>query len=225
VLRDDEYELMPHTELEYLRKEVERLKRNPLGDTQASISLLDSMNKLSVSVSRLNDILTGANDEMVKAYSDASVQEQLRRLGEQNEKLARGIVAVAELVKEVQRKQDAPSLNIDQFIASREPPKPVAPPAPAVAPQQMVQAEAPAVVAKNPFAEESGPDFTPLLNQPLPRPTGGVPQGIQNAMEQMRPVEPPQQSQENAPGFMLRPGLRERIPDNDVPPPPPPRRF
>jgi hypothetical protein len=198
VLRDDEYELMPHTELDYLRKEVERLKRNPLGDTQASITLLDSMNKLNANIARLNDILAGANDEMVKAYSDAGAQDQLRKLSEQNEKLARGIVAVAELVKELQRKQDVPT--IDQFVAQHpQAMPPVQPIAPVTAP--VVDAQP--MVTKNPFAADME-EFTPLLNKPLPRP----------------PATPPEQ---NAPGYMLQPGVRERIPDSDIPPPP--RRY
>jgi hypothetical protein len=194
VLREDDYELMPHTELEYLRKEVERLKRNPLGDTQASITLLDSMNKLNISIAKLNDILAGANDDMVKAYSENSVQDQLRKMAEQNEKLARGIVAVAELVKELQKKQPLP--EIDQLIAK---------PAQQSSTPQPMTVE---VQQRNPFAEEQR-DFA-AFGQPKPQQL--------NASE----YAPPRQ-ESNAPGFMMHPGLKERIPDTDIPPPP--RRF
>jgi hypothetical protein len=107
-LQSDEYVLTPREELDQLRKEVERLKRNPLGDTHASISLLEGMNKLNDNISRLNEILTAANDEMVKSYNDLTVQEQMRKLFEQSEKLAKGIVAVADMVKQLEQKPSEP---------------------------------------------------------------------------------------------------------------------
>ena len=40
---DDEYEILPKDELDYLRKEVEKLKKNPYGDTETGKTLLDSV--------------------------------------------------------------------------------------------------------------------------------------------------------------------------------------
>jgi hypothetical protein len=187
-VQDDDYELMPHNELEYLRHEVEKLRRNPLGDTQASIGLLDSINKLNASITRLNDILAGANDDMVKAYNDTAMQEQMRKMLEQQEKLARGIVAVAELVKEVQKKQESMP-DIDSLIKQFQQAQPSQP-----APQApSMIADAPPVQQRNPFADTSGQEFQPLLNQPLPRPTmpqrmadstmpGSIPSSMPSAM-------------------------------------------
>ncbi len=114
-MEDAEYELMPHEELEYLRKELSKVKRNPLGDTQASITLLNSINKLNENILKLTNIFEGANDEMVKAFNEASMQEQIVKMMEQQEKLARGIVAVAELVKAVEEKVNRPIPLIEQF--------------------------------------------------------------------------------------------------------------
>lgn len=166
-MQDDQYELMPSSELDFLRKEVEKLKRNPLGDTQASISLLDSINKLNANIARLNDIFTGANDDLVKAFSDTNLQEQIRKMQEQQEKLARGIVAVGELVKSLEATRSAPLPSLDQVVPSR-PAQPSAP-----APHAFGQDLPPAAQARNPFDE--GRNFTPLLNEPLPRPSKELP--------------------------------------------------
>ncbi len=198
---------MPREELDYLRKEVDKLKRNPLGDTQASISLLDSLNKLNTSVTKLNNVFEGANDEMVKSFNDSSMQEQLVKMLEQQERLAKGIVAVAELVKELEKKLDHPMQTFDQFV----PPKPTVaaqmPQAPTANIQPMTQpmmmqaeAQATALNSKNPFEMDHGPAYQPINVDPLPRPGGGV-----------MPPPPRMQNLGN-------------IPDMDVPPPPP-RRY
>lgn len=99
-------------------------------------------------------------------------------MAEKNEKLARGIVAVAELVKDLQKTRDVP--DIDQMMQKQQEAK-----------------------QKNPFEEESV-----SLNQPA-----------QRSSSQSEQREAP-----NAPGYMMHPGVRERIPDAEIPPPPP-RRF
>lgn len=102
-MADDEYEILPHQELEYLRHEVERLKRNPLGDTQASVSLLDSIAKLNENVERLVRIFESANDEMVALMKDSTLQDQLHRLRQENEKIANGIVALSRMLERLDR--------------------------------------------------------------------------------------------------------------------------
>jgi len=192
---------MPRTELEYLRKEVEKLKRNPLGDAQASVSLLELLDKLNANITRLNAIFEGANDEMVKAFNESAMQEQLRKMLDQQEKLARGIVAVGELVKQLEQKVNAPLPSLEQF----------APLTPTRAPPQVdesaINAELQAApvsssVQRNPFSADGGPEYQPILSVPLPRPGGGM-------------MTPPTARPTMPPGF---------IPDSDIPPPPP-RRF
>lgn len=168
-MQDDEYELMPRNELEFLRKEVEKLKRNPLGDTQASISLLESINKLNANIARMNDIFAGANDDMVKGFNDANLQEQLRNIRDQQEKLARGIVAVGEMVKKIEETRTTPLPSLEQFL----PPKPAAPVTPSFTQDLPPPVQQPAQ-ARNPF-DEPGRNFAPLLNEPLPHPMGRTP--------------------------------------------------
>jgi hypothetical protein len=115
VVPDDEYVLAPKNELDQLRQQIEGLRMTPAAvsesrslDGRSSASLIESIDHLNANIARLNQILEGANDDMVKAFQDMSVQQQLTKMAEQNEKLARGIIAVAELVKGLEPKQPNP---------------------------------------------------------------------------------------------------------------------
>jgi hypothetical protein len=116
---DDEYELMPRKDVEVLRQEIERLKRTTSGEMPSSGALVDAINRLNMNLNRLNDILTGANDEMLRMYHDTSLQEQMRRILEQNEKLARGIVAVADMVSANKSVQQEPPKQPNPFADLR----------------------------------------------------------------------------------------------------------
>lgn len=97
---DDDYELLPHEELERLRKEVEHLKNNPFSDRKQNRTLLDSMDNLATSLNKLIKILEGAQDNLIKEYSDASPSKLLKEISNQNSKIAEGILALAKLVNQ-----------------------------------------------------------------------------------------------------------------------------
>lgn len=97
----DEYELVPHNQLEFLRQEVEKIKSNPFGDSHSSKDLLSSMSELNKNVAKLVAIFETANDEIVRDYKDQANTEKINKVMEQNEKLAKGIVAIADLLKEL----------------------------------------------------------------------------------------------------------------------------
>jgi hypothetical protein len=205
VVANDDYELLPKEELDYLRHEVEKLKRNPLGDTQASISLLDAMNKLSLNIMKMNEVFASANDDLVRQFNDASLQEQLRKMQDQQEKLARGIVAVADMVKKLEETRGAPFPSIDQMLPktpSSSPassaPSMLAPPIAPVVSAPIPVADAPAR-ARNPF--EQG--YDPILREPLPHPAHSSQMPSASSASRIVPGQ---------------------IPDDEVPPPPP-KRF
>jgi len=118
-LADDDYELLPHKELELLRAEVERLKRNPLGVGVSQQSLMDALTALNANVAKLTSILQGANDDLLKAYQDTSAQDELRKVRAENAKIAHGIVAVAQLVKDLEQRQGALLPKLDQVLEMR----------------------------------------------------------------------------------------------------------
>ena len=96
----DEYELVPRNEIDRLQHEVEKIRHNPFGDSSSSKDLLSAMDKLNTNVSKLVRIFETANDEIVRDYKDSANSAKINKVLEQNEKLAQGIVAIAELMKE-----------------------------------------------------------------------------------------------------------------------------
>lgn len=95
----DDYELLPHEELEKLRRDIEHLKKSPYPGTKQNKNLLDSMESLSSSINRLIAIFEETQEGLIKEYKDASPTKLLVRISEQNAKIAEGIVSVAEMLK------------------------------------------------------------------------------------------------------------------------------
>lgn len=97
----DEYELLPADELDRLRREVERLKANPLGGTEKGETLMESVDNLTASVNKLIRVFSDVDQEMVKEYEKVrSVDQELEELKEQNKKIASGILTVAKMVED-----------------------------------------------------------------------------------------------------------------------------
>lgn len=98
---NNDYELVSKTEVEYLRKEVEKLKKNPLGDTHSSKTLLSSMDQMSSSLNKLINIFETASDDIVRDYKEQTTSQRMDKMMEQNEKLAKGMIVIADLLKEL----------------------------------------------------------------------------------------------------------------------------
>ena len=103
---DDEYEILPKDELDYLRKEVEKLKKNPYGDTETSKTLLDSMQELTNSINKLIALFQSTQKELVEEYAKSNPSETLSEVLDQNEKIAKGTLAVADMIKKQQASID-----------------------------------------------------------------------------------------------------------------------
>ncbi len=200
-----EYELVPHDQIEFLRGEIERVKRNPFGDTQSSKDLLTALDHLNRNVSKLVAIFETANDEIVRDYKDKANTEKINRVLEQNEKLARGIVVIADLLKELKelRSQEALqqlSLQPSQPAPQRYPQESPPPAAPLAPEWQQAMNE----LSNDGMASQASGDVNPFLEE---RPGGQYPQ-----RSGPFPVAP----QQRQPPRGLPP-----IDFSDVPPPPP----
>ena len=103
---DDEYEILPKNELDYLRKEVEKLKKNPYGNTETGKTLLDSMQELTNSINKLISLFQTTQKELVEEYAKSNPSETLSEILDQNEKIAKGTLAVADLIKKQQESVD-----------------------------------------------------------------------------------------------------------------------
>lgn len=113
---DEDYELVPAKRVQELQEQLDALKRNPLGSMQSGTDMISSMNKLSRSM-----------DEMLSLFRDAAMQmqaeekespasgrklepmmEKLDAIIDQNHKIAKGILALADMIKEQSRHQKHP---------------------------------------------------------------------------------------------------------------------
>lgn len=103
-LRDDtteDYELLPKQEVDNLKKELERLKKHPFGDLSEGKDILEAVNNLNSSIKKLIDIFTKAEADLAKEYGEQSPAGVLNDIKDQNEQIAQGLVAVADMVKEM----------------------------------------------------------------------------------------------------------------------------
>ncbi len=144
-MADDEYTLLSSKEVSELKQDVGYLKKNPLGGSQSGKTLQESIDKLNESISELIEIFKEASD-MMKAEereSDviisriAPIEKRLEELSDQNQKIAKGILAVADMVAEKERSksqqpiqrpmQMMPPMPRPQQTAPRLPPPPGAP--------------------------------------------------------------------------------------------------
>jgi cell division septum initiation protein DivIVA len=98
-LDSEQYEILPHEELEALRKEVEFLKTNPLGETKQADSLKASIDQLTEGIHALMNLLSNVNKDMTEDYKNMTVENHFSHLSQQNQTIAQGILSVAELVK------------------------------------------------------------------------------------------------------------------------------
>jgi hypothetical protein len=94
VQDSDDYELMPKQELEDLRRQVSALRKNSMGEGDKAHVLIESMDRLTISINRLITILDDAQRDIIEEYQQSKPTEKLNRILEQNETIARALLAV-----------------------------------------------------------------------------------------------------------------------------------
>ncbi|MBW2990964.1 hypothetical protein KY348_04635 [Candidatus Woesearchaeota archaeon] len=97
----DDYELLPKKDMDDLRREVKGLKKDPFGETQQGKTLVEAISELNDNINRLIDIFARTEADLAKEYSQISAGDELGVIKQQNEQLAQGIVAVADMMKEI----------------------------------------------------------------------------------------------------------------------------
>lgn len=183
---DEEYELLPRQEVENLKHELERLKKNPLGELKEGKSFLDSINSLNDNIKKLIDIFTKAEADLAKEYSQGNPAQDLKAIKEQNEQIAQGLLAVADLVKDMKEPRNAmPSM----------PSNPSFPNTPAYA-QTVPQYPS--------FQQQPMPDFQSFQSQMPPQPPFDLMNSSQassqsNASSSLPPLPPPDNLNMQAP--------------------------
>lgn len=123
MVEEGSYEIMPYKEIVELKRQIAELQKKT-GDT-SSKELLESMAALTKSMSNMLQLFSSAAEEMKleeKTESELSQKiapliEKVDRLEEQNKTIAEGLVAIADMVKEVKGEKKI-----------KEIPKPFSPP-------------------------------------------------------------------------------------------------
>jgi hypothetical protein len=104
---DDDYEIMPHSSLDKLKADLESLKKTT-GSSGSSKETMDAVNALKTSIEELLDIFKVASEDMKMQEAEAVGVEKkigplIRKVDtliEQNQELAKGIVVIADMLKD-----------------------------------------------------------------------------------------------------------------------------
>jgi len=96
-MAEDNYDLLPHKELKKIKADVDALKKGNIdaisGDLQAS------MNRLSIAIAKLIDVVVSARGEL-ETDSNAVLSKKLDILIKHNETIANGTLELLELHRE-----------------------------------------------------------------------------------------------------------------------------
>ncbi|MBN2567486.1 hypothetical protein JXB02_05375 [Candidatus Woesearchaeota archaeon] len=112
----DDYEILPRKKLSELHQQIEEVKKFPLGKNTTTMGLLDAIERLTESINNLNGMFQAASQEMrLEDRENTDIHQRIdplikkvEELGEQNKKIARGLVSIAEMVSDLkkERKKD-----------------------------------------------------------------------------------------------------------------------
>lgn len=124
-----DYEIVPEDDFESLKKDIDNIKKDPIGNTAEGKDLKESIDNLNVSITNLfnlfkttaEDLKTEEKENELVANKIGPLFEQVKSLTDQNEKIAKGIVALAEMVEELKNKQPSSQMPKEQNIPSFEP--------------------------------------------------------------------------------------------------------
>jgi hypothetical protein len=108
VQDSDDYELMPKEELEDLRRQVSALKKNSMSEGDKARVLIESMDRLTISINRLITILDDAQKDIIDEYQQSKPAEKLNQVLEQNEAIARALLAMHDNLTGGQSNQNLP---------------------------------------------------------------------------------------------------------------------
>ncbi len=106
----DDDSMLPSEEMEKLRREIELLKRKQgLANSGEDSVMGDSVSTLSRSINSLMRIFKEASEEMKMDTHDAvlvaqkldRILDRLDKIEAQNEKIAKGIVAIADMIEDL----------------------------------------------------------------------------------------------------------------------------
>ena len=224
----DDYELMPSHELDDLRHEVSLLKRGSLTDWDKARVLVESMDRLTISLNRLITILDDAQKDIIDEYQESKPAEKLNQILEQNEMIAKALVAMSDNLAGSSGSNGGsyPSSNVQNAPTAQIPaPEPYAQFAPGV--MSMPSKNAPSSNPRSmlPLPAQTMNAMPPMMNQNqfgmMPQMNQGMPQ--YNQMSQMNSPFNNQKMSMNPPMMSSMDDLppMDEVPPLDAQTPPP----
>ncbi|MFH0875855.1 MAG: hypothetical protein V1859_08000 [archaeon] len=166
-MKNDDYELLPHEEIEKLKRELDRLKKS--GTNPDALS--GSMENLTDSINSLLRVFREASEEMKLDEHDSvmlsdkigPLAEKVDKVLEQNEKIAKGIIAIADMIEEMQARQKYP-------MPQNAPPKPMTYQKPYTDEAQQSQFGSFNMGTESSYSQSTGMTPQPPLPPEMPRP-------------------------------------------------------
>jgi len=196
-MSEEEYAIVSKKEFLALKKELDRIKKNPLEGSESGEDLQSSIDNLNKSLNVMLEVFKQAADDMKLEEHDTEmvskqigpINEKIETLIDQNQKIAKGIVAIADMVKEkleeIEKETSKPHLPPLSGGPAPKPPAPTpAAPMPPPGPGPMSPPGAPpsgpgAPPGMPPMGEPEGmePGGLPPLTPPGAPPAGAPPTG------------------------------------------------
>ncbi len=132
MAEDEDYDLLPHKDIVRIKKELEELKQSK--QTTEAKSVVNQINQLRNSINDLLDIFKEAQESFKLEEKEPpyikDLLHKLEILSEQNTRIAEGVVAVADMIKELRSKEKTRTEKPLMPKPSFEPPKPSFRPSP-----------------------------------------------------------------------------------------------
>jgi len=105
-MAEEDYELLPHREIQRLKEEISKLKGGEAVGTDKD--LRRAVMNLSEKIDSMNEILEAASVDLREEDKEAEIikdkidpiMEKMAELADQNQKIAKGLVAIHDLVDE-----------------------------------------------------------------------------------------------------------------------------
>jgi hypothetical protein len=193
----DDYALVPEREVEELKKEVEDLRKNPVGSTPEGKELMEQVESLNQTIHSLSDFFKEASESLERFESkpkeESKIEPKVDELIEQNKKIAKGIIAVADLVKDLTMKMESAHAEAPKI----KQPKP-AMPQPSFSPPNMSQHN---------DQMPPMPDFGKPPKMEMPKAPGSLPEfndnlpPLPNDLPPLGPTPPPPKPKKKLFGF------------------------
>ena len=106
----DEYDILPRNSIERLKADLDNLKAktNEMSSDSGTKEVIGSINELKISINNLMSLFTAAAEEMKMEEAEyvgvekklGPLSRKLDTLTEQNQEIARGLVVIADMIKE-----------------------------------------------------------------------------------------------------------------------------